>query len=142
MKIDKYEINIISEELTALIDHANEATSVMLGLHLSLGNCRFDQDEATFKLLVKVKGAKSQSEEALDLYTDTTSLGTPVSLLYHYGLDVSKIAKEQGKSFALIGYNYEASKYPFEIQDLATGKKYKTSLLHAQSLFAKAVQNA
>lgn len=130
MKIDKYEIKKISKELTALIDHANEATFNYEGLQLSLGNCRFDQDEATFKLLVKVKGAKSQSEKALDLYAD------------HYGLDVSKIAKEQGKSFALIGYNYKASKYPFELQDLATGKKYKTSLEHAQSLFAKAVQNA
>ena len=130
MKIDKYEIKKISEELTALIDHANEATFNYEGLHLSLSNCRFDQDEATFKLLVKVKGAKSQSEKDLALYAD------------HYGLDVSKIAKEQGKSFALIGYNYKATKYPFEIQDLATGKEYKTSLEHAKSLFAKAVQNA
>ena len=130
MKIDKYEIKKISEELTALIEHANEATFNYEGLHLRLGNCRFDQDEATFKLLVKVKGAKSQSQQALDLYAD------------HYGLDVSKIAKEQGKSFALIGYNYKASKYPFEVQDLATGKEYKISLDHAKSLFAKAVQNA
>lgn len=130
MKIDKYEIKKISEELTALIEHANEATFNYEGLHLRLGNCRFDQDEATFKLLVKVKGAKSQSQKALDLYAD------------HYGLDVSKIAKEQGKSFALIGYNYKASKYPFEVQDLATGKEYKISLDHAKSLFAKAVQNA
>lgn len=130
MKIDKYEIKKISAELTALIEHANEATFKYEGLQLSLGNCRFDQDEATFKLLVKVKGAKSQNQKALDLYAD------------HYGLDVSKIAKEQGKSFALIGYNYKASKYPFELQDLATGKKYKISLEHAKSLFAKAVQNA
>ena len=130
MKIDKYEIKKISEELTALIEHANEATFNYEGLHLSLGNCRFDQDEATFKLLVKVKAAKSQSQKALDLYAD------------HYGLDVSKIANEQGESFALIGYNYKASKYPFEVQDLATGKEYKISLEHAKSLFAKAVQNA
>lgn len=130
MKIDKYEIKKISAELTALIEHANEATFNYEGLQLSLGNCRFDQDEATFKLFVKVKGAKSQNQKALDLYAD------------HYGLDVSKIAKEQGKSFALIGYNYKASKYPFELQDLATGKEYKISLEHAKSLFAKAVQNA
>jgi len=130
MKIDKYEIKKISKELTALIDHANEATFKYEGLHLSLGNCRFDQDVATFKLEVKIKGAKSQSEKALDLYAD------------HYGLDVSKIAKEQGKSCDLIGYNYKATKYPCEIQDLATGKEYKTSLEHAKSLCAKAVQNA
>jgi uncharacterized protein YktA (UPF0223 family) len=120
-----------------VISLRTEINAVLQGLQqfepfyeIHAGKCSFDQDVATFKLEVKVKGAKSQSEKALDLYAD------------HYGLDVSKIAKEQGKSFALIGYNYKASKYPFEMQDLATGKKYKTSLEHAQSLFAKAVQNA
>ena len=130
MKIDKYEIKKISAELTALIEHANEATFKYEGLQLSLGNCRFDQDVATFKLEVKIKGAKSQSEKAIAICAE------------YFCLDVSKIAKEQGKSFALIGYNYKASKYPFELQDLATGKEYKISLEHAQSLFAKAVQNA
>ena len=125
VKILRTEINAMLQDLGALpcLQHLE-------GLDISAGHCRFDQDEANFKLSIKIKGAKSQSEKALDLYAD------------HYGLDVSKIAKEQGKSFALIGYNYKASKYPFELQDLATGKEYKISLEHAQSLFAKAVQNA
>lgn len=115
----------------------SEINAVLQGLQqfepfyeIHAGKCSFDQDVATFKLEVKIKGAKSQSEKALDLYAD------------HYGLDVSKIGNDQGKSFALIGYNYKASKYPFELQDLATGKEYKISLEHAKSLFAKAVQNA
>ena len=119
-------IRSIRSEIDALL----QGLPQFEGLEINTGNCTFNQDTATIKLEMKVKGAKSQSEKALDLYAD------------RYGLDVSKIAKEQGKSFALIGYNYRASKYPFEIQDLATGKEYRTSVDHAKSLFAKAVQNA
>lgn len=126
MKITKQKVISLRTEINALLQGLQQFE----GLEIHAGKCSFDQDVATFKLEVKVKGAKSQSQKALDLYAD------------HYGLDVSKIAKEQGKSFALIGYNYKASKYPFEVQELATGKEYKISLDHAKSLFAKAVQNA
>lgn len=126
MTFTKEKIRSIRSEINALLQDLQQFE----GLEINAGKCSFDQDVATFKLEVKIKGAKSQNQKALDLYAD------------HYGLDVSKIAKEQGKSFALIGYNYKASKYPFELQDLATGKEYKISLEHAQSLFAKAVQNA
>lgn len=126
MTFTKEKIRSIRSEINALLQGLQQFE----GLEIHAGHCTFDQDTATFKLEVKVKGAKSQSEKDLDFYA------------YHYGLDVSKIAKEQGKSFALIGYNYKATKYPCEIQDLATGEEYKTSLEHAKSLFAKAVQNA
>jgi len=132
MKFTKETVQILRTEINAMLQDLGALPCLqhLEGLDISAGHCSFDQDQADFKLSIKIKGAKSQSEKALDLYAD------------HYGLDVSKIAKEQGKSFALIGYNYKASKYPFEMQDLATGKKYKTSLDHAKSLFAKAVQNA
>lgn len=132
MKITKETVQILRTEINAMLQDLGALPCLqhLEGLDISAGHCRFDQDQADFKLSIKIKGAKSQSEKALDLYAD------------HYGLDVSKIAKEQGKSFALIGYNYKASKYPFEMQDLATGKAYKTSLDHAKSLFGKAVQNA
>ena len=130
MKLDKYEVKKIREELTALIDHANEATFNYEGLQLSLGNCRFDQDVATFKLEVKVKGAKSQSEKALDFYAN------------YYNLDVSKTGYSNGQSFSLVGYNSKAKKYPFEMQDLETGATYKTSADQAQSLFTKAAHHA
>lgn len=126
MQFTKEKIRSIRSEINSSLQGLQQFE----GLEIHAGKCSFDQDVATFKLEVKVKGAKSQSEKALDLYAD------------HYGLDVSKIAKEQGKSFALIGYNYKARYCPFELQDLATGKEYKISLEHAQSLFAKAVQNA
>lgn len=132
MTFTKETIQILRTEINAMLQDLGALPCLqhLEGLDISAGHCRFDQDQANFKLAIKIKGAKSQSQKALDLYAD------------HYGLDVSKIAKEQGKSFALIGYNYRAIKYPFEIQDLATGKEYKTSLEHAKSLFAKAVQNA
>ena len=126
MTFTKEKVISLRTEINALL----QGLPQFEGLEIHAGKCSFDQDVATFKLEVKVKGAKSQSERHLALYADA------------YGLDVSKIAKEQGKSFALIGYNYKASKYPFELQDLATGKEYKISLDHAKSLFGKSVQNA
>ena len=132
MKITKETVQILRTEINAMLQNLGALPCLqhLEGLDISAGNCSFDQDQADFKLSIKIKGAKSQSEKALAICSD------------YFCLDVSKIGKEQGKSFSLVGYNSKASKYPFEMQDLATGKKYKTSLEHAQSLFAKAVQNA
>lgn len=126
MQFTKEKIRSIRSEINALLQDLQQFE----GLEIHAGKCSFDQDVANFKLEVKIKGAKSQSQKALAICAE------------YFCLDVSKIGNDQGKSFALIGYNSKARKYPFEIQDLATGKEYKTSLKHAQSLFAKAVQNA
>lgn len=126
MKFTQEKIRSIRSEINSLLQDLQQFE----GLEIHAGKCSFDQDVATFKLEVKVKGAKSQSQKALDLYAD------------HYGLDVSKIGNDQGKSFALIGYNSKARKYPFEMQDLATGQTYRSNLDLALRLFAKAVQNA
>lgn len=126
MKFTKEKIRSIRSEINSLLQGLQQFE----GLEINAGNCTFDQDTATIKLEVKVKGAKSQSEKDLALYAD------------HYGLDVSKIGNDQGKSFSLIGYNSKARKYPFEMQDLATGQTYRSNLDLALRLFAKAVQNA
>jgi hypothetical protein len=131
MKLDKKLLREIRLQLDIALQGFQSNTSTVLdGLEISLGNATFDADQATFKLQIKVAGAKSQSEKALDFYAD------------HYGLDVSKTGYSNGKSFSLVGYNSKAKKYPFEMQDLETGATYKTSAEQAQSLFAKAVQNA
>lgn len=119
-------IRSIRSEINALL----QGLPQFEGLEINAGHCSFNQDTATIKLEVKVKGAKSQSEKDLALYAD------------HYGLDISKIGNDQGKSFSLIGYNSKARKYPFEMQDLATGQTYRSNLDLALRLFAKAVQNA
>jgi len=132
MKITKETVKILRTEINAMLQDLGALPCLqhLEGLDISAGHCRFDQDQADFKLSIKIKGAKSQSQQALDLYAD------------HYGLDVSKIGKDQGKSFSLIGYNSKARKYPFEMQDLATGQTYRSNLDLALRLFAKAVQNA
>ena len=126
MKFTKEKIRSIRSEINALLQGLQQFE----GLEIHAGKCSFDQDVATFKLEVKVKGAKSQSEKDLDFYAN------------FYNLDVSKIGNDQGKSFSLIGYNSKARKYPFEMQDLATGQTYRSNLDLALRLFAKAVQNA
>lgn len=131
MKLDKKIIREIRTQLDiALQGFQSNTNTVLDGLEISLGNATFDADQATFRLNIKVEGAKSQSQKALDFYAN-----------YH-NLDVSKIGHSNGKSFSLVGYNSKAKKYPFEMQDLQTGATYKTSEEQAQSLFAKAVQNA
>ena len=131
MKLDKYKLKKVREELNALIKHANEAVFNYEGIEVqNLGNCSFNEDNATFKLSIKVAGSKSEELKALEIYGNL------------YSLDLSKIATKQGASFSLVGYNSKARSYPFEMQKLETGQIYKCSIAQAQQLFAKAVQDA
>lgn len=60
MKLDKYILKKVREELNALIKHANEAVFNYEGIEVEdLGNCSFNEENATFKLSIKVAGFNS-----------------------------------------------------------------------------------
>ena len=131
MKLDKYVLEKVRKELNALIKNANEAVFNYEGIEIqNLGNCSFNEDNATFKLNVKVAGSKSEELKSLEFFANL------------YNLDLTKIAASNSKRFSLVGYNGKARTYPFIMQDLGTGSKYKCSESEAKRMFAKAVQNA
>ena len=94
---------------------------------VSVGNASFNDTEVTFKVNLRMKGAKSQSEKDLENFAEMD------------GLDLSKIAKLDGKDFSLSGFRRKARTKPYLIQDLKTGGEYIITTDTAKKYFGKEV---
>ena len=94
---------------------------------VNVGNASFNDTEVTFKVNLRMKGAKSQSEKDLENFAEID------------GLDLSKIAKLDGKDFSLSGFRRKARLKPYLIQDLKTGGEYIITTEVAKKYFGKEV---
>ena len=94
---------------------------------VSVGNASFNDTEVTFKVNLRMKGAKSQSEKDLENFAEMD------------GLDLSKIAKLDGNDFSLSGFRRKARTKPYLIQDLKTGGEYIITTDTAKKYFGKEV---
>ena len=76
--------------------------------HFELGSCTYDRDgsNATFKLNVRVKGAKTREEKQLKSFADLDDI------------DINKTWKERTREFKLCGYNTKAPKFPYLMKDI------------------------
>ena len=92
---------------------------------VTVGNASFSDDEVTFKLNLKIKGAKSQSQKDLEIYGGMDNL------------DLTKIAKLDGKDFSLSGFRRKARTKPYLIQDLKNGGEYIITTDVAKKYFGK-----
>ena len=92
---------------------------------VTVGNASFSDDEVTFKLNLKIKGAKSQSQKDLEIYGGMDNL------------DLTKIAKLDGKDFSLSGFRRKARTKPYLIQDLKSGGEYIITTEIAKKYFGK-----
>jgi len=92
---------------------------------VEVGGANFSDTEVTFKVNLRVKGAKSQSEKELEDWAGI------------YKLDLTKVARLDGKEFKLSGYRRRARKKPFLIKDLQNGGEYIISDDTAKKYFAK-----
>jgi hypothetical protein len=93
---------------------------------VSVGNATYNDDEVTFKLNVKIKGSKSESQKDLELYG-----------VQFDNLDITKIARMNGKPYSLVGYRRRARKNPYLIQELDNGKQYTIATDTAKKYFGK-----
>ena len=82
------------------------------GYEVTVGNASFNDDEVTFKLNIKVKGAKSQAEKDLEQWAEI------------HNLDLTKTARIDGRTFILSGYRRKARTKPYLIKDIASGNEY------------------
>ena len=73
-----------------------------------LGSCSYDRDgsNATFKLNVRVKGAKTREEKQLNTFADLDDI------------DINKTWTEGTRKFKLCGYNTKAPKFPYLMKDI------------------------
>ena len=128
--MDKLNTRIVKElrdTLQRCLDHklSEIASWVDNGYDVTVGNASFSDDEVTFKLNLKIKGDKSQSQKDLEIYGGMDNL------------DLTKIAKLDGKDFSLSGFRRKARTKPYLIQDLKNGGEYIITTEVAKKYFGK-----
>ena len=99
----------------------------MDNFEVEIGGANFNDTEATFKVNLRMKGAKTQAEKDLEDFAKID------------GLDLTKIAKLDGKDFSLSGFRRKARTKPYLIQDLKNGGEYIITTDTAKRYFAKEV---
>jgi hypothetical protein len=92
---------------------------------MTIGNASYSDSEVTFKLNVKIKGAKSREQVHLE------------QMAQIYKMDLDKIVTiNTGEKVKLSGYNNRARKMPWQIQVQGTNSVYKISQKYAIDLFS------
>ena len=115
------------KDLRAILDDVLNDNESLEQFIVEVGNANFNDTEVTFKINLRMKGAKSQSEKDLENFAEID------------GLDLSKIAKLDGKDFSLSGFRRKARTKPYLIQDLKTGGEYIITTATAKRYFGKEV---
>ena len=113
------------KNLRAVLDDALNDNESFEQFIVEVGSANFSDTEVTFKVNLRIKGAKSQSEKELEDWAGI------------YKLDLTKVARLDGKEFKLSGYRRRARKKPFLIKDLQNGGEYIISDDMAKKYFAK-----
>jgi len=105
----------------------NKLNGSMDNFIVEVGSANFNDTEVTFKVNLRMKGAKSQSEKDLE---DFASMD---------GLDLTKVATLDGKEFKLSGFRRKARTKPYLIQEQTGGGEYIITTDTAKRYFGKEV---
>ena len=115
------------KDLRAILDDAlNDNESLELFI-VDIGSANFNDTDVTFKVNLRMKGAKSQSQKDLEDFAKIDAL------------DLTKIAKLDGKDFSLSGFRRKARTKPYLIQDQRGGGEYIITTETAKRYFGKEV---
>ena len=93
------------------------------GYTFEIGNCSYDGGEATFKLKVLIKGAKSQADIQFEQMAKLSDF------------DTDKISSLQSMAVKLVGFKPRSTKRPWIIQDVSNNKQYVIDGHTAKRLF-------
>ena len=113
------------KELKELRKAMQECLDKAMTLGVHVGNCTYNEGEATFKVKLTKEGSISQEVKMLDQFASL------------YDLDPTRIATINGASVTLRGYNSKASKMPWQVESIDGKDKYKLTDEQAKSLFCK-----
>ena len=113
------------KELKELRKAMQECLDKAMKLSVHVGNCTYNEGEATFKVKLTKEGSISQEVKMLDQFASL------------YDLDPTRIAKINGASVTLRSYNSKASKMPWQVESIDGKDKYKLTDDQAKSLFCK-----
>ena len=115
------------KDIRAILDDALNDNESLEQFIVDIGSANFNDTEVTFKVNLRMKGAKSQSQKDLEDFAKID------------GLDLTKIAKLDGKDFSLSGFRRKARTKPYLIQDLKNGGEYIITTETAKRYFGKEV---
>ena len=113
------------KDLRAILDDVLNDNESLEQFNVEIGSASFNDTEVTFKINLRMKGAKSQSQKDLEDFAKID------------GLDLTKIAKLDGKDFSLSGFRRKARTKPYLIQDLKNGGEYIITTETAKRYFGK-----
>jgi hypothetical protein len=105
----------------------NKLRGSMDNFIVEVGGANFNDTEVTFKVNLRMEGAKTQAEKDLE---DFASID---------GLDLTKVATLDGKEFKLSGFRRKARTKPYLIQEQTGGGEYIITTDTAKRYFAKEV---
>tara|TARA_E500000318_G_scaffold103293_1_gene108220 strand:+ start:403 stop:777 length:375 start_codon:yes stop_codon:yes gene_type:complete len=115
------------KDLRGVLDNVLKDNQRLEQFDVEVGSANFNDTEVTFKINLRMKGAKSQSEKDLEFYGNMDNL------------DLTKVAKLDGKDFSLSGFRRKARTKPYLIQDLKNGGEYIITADTAKKYFGKEV---
>ena len=128
--MDKLNTRIVEElreTLQRCLDHKlSEMASWTDGFDFELlRGGTYTNTDTTFKVYVKLRGSKTQTQRDLETFGEMDNL------------DLTKIAKLDGKDFSLSGFRRKARTKPYLIQDLKNGGEYIITTEVAKKYFGK-----
>jgi len=103
----------------------NKLRGSMDNFIVEVGGANFNDTEVTFKVNLRMEGAKTQAEKDLE---DFASMD---------GLDLTKVATLDGKEFKLSGFRRKARTKPYLIQEQTGGGEYIITTDTAKKYFGK-----
>ena len=99
-------------------------------LTIEVGNCSYSGGEATFKVKVLLKGAKTRKQTDLEFYAEL------------HKLDLTAVEKLMGEDMQLSGYNTRARKKPWILKRLRDGAEFVADTNLVEKFYKKEETNA
>jgi len=111
------------------LDAVLSAYSKESGVHLSVGNIRFGDVEATIKLTATLPNSQGSfqtaEQEAFKRFAELDSISVKLNEL---GTSINL------GTVKMVGYKSRNRKYPYIVEQVSTGSRYKLSTSSARSL--------
>jgi len=117
---------VLLKTLREDINSALKETSKKYKLEIKAGNCSYEPDTATFKLICSTHGALTREQKDLK------------QIAIHKDLDLDKIMdRKNGDKLKLYGYRNRAKKLPYILINLSNNKKYLFAASFVELYFSK-----
>lgn len=125
VEFTKSNLNDLRSDLTTLLSEYTKKT----GVHFNVGNIRFSSNEANIKLSATLPNAQgvleSAEEKAFNMFAK----------MDHIALKLNELGVSSTLGYVkFVGYKSRNRKYPYIVEQRASGKRYKMSVDHARRI--------